>query len=109
MWAETKGPLGGRNTQGRGDGRMTTTPTVTLAEVVADLVAQTLPRCTPPLAQRLERAAIIALTAYAIHSAGDTVAVHCLQDWGTVYLVRGPECTCLDFAHRGGPCKHSLA
>jgi hypothetical protein len=88
---------------------VTTTPTVTLAEVVADLIARTLPRCTPPLAARLERAAAIALTPYAIHSAGDAVAVHCLQDWGTVYLVDGPRCTCPDFGHRGGPCKHSLA
>src|SRR3954471_17738903 len=85
------------------------TPTVTLAEVLAALVAEPPPHCTAPLAQRLERAAVIALTDYAIHSAGDAVAVHCLQDWGTVYLVDGPRCTCPDFGHRGGPCKHSLA
>src|SRR3954453_5363825 len=72
------------------------TPTVTIAEVVADLVAETLPRCTPALAQRLERAAVIALTPYAIHSAGDAVAVHCPEAWERAALARRPECTCPD-------------
>jgi hypothetical protein len=89
---------------------VSTSPTVTLAEVIAELVAATLPACTPPLAQRLERAAVIATTPYAIHAGSDdAVAVHCLSDWGTTYLVRGPACTCPDFANRGGPCKHRLA
>jgi hypothetical protein len=86
------------------------TPTISVADVIAELVAQTLPHCQPALAQRLERAAVIATTPYAIHAgADDAVAVHCLTDWGTTYLVRGPACTCPDFGHRGGPCKHSLA
>src|SRR5829696_9545600 len=83
---------------------------VSLAEVIADLVAQTLPACTPALAQRLERAARIATTPYAIHAGSVGVAVHCLQDWATVYLVTDDgRCTCPDFVNRGGPCKHRLA
>ena len=85
------------------------TPTVTLAEVLADLVAQTLPHCQPALAQRLKRAAVIATTPYAIHAGPNGTSVHCLTDWGTVYPVNGSACTCPDFANRGGPCKHSLA
>jgi hypothetical protein len=86
------------------------TPTLSVADVIAELVAQTLPACTPALAQRLERAAIIATTPYAIHAGSNGVAVHCLTDWATVYLVSDDgRCTCPDFGHRGGPCKHSLA
>jgi hypothetical protein len=89
---------------------VSTSPIVTLAEVIADLLAQTLPHCTPALAQRLERAARIATTPYAIHAGpDDAVAVHCLTNWDTTYLVRGPACTCPDFTNRGGPCKHRLA
>jgi hypothetical protein len=84
--------------------------TVTVADVIAELVAQTLPACAPALAQRLERAAIIATTPYAIHAGSTGVAVHCLQDWATVYLVSDDgRCTCPDFVNRGGPCKHALA
>jgi len=77
--------------------------------VIAELVAQTLPACTPALAQRLERAAVIAQTEFAIHAGPHGTSVHCLADWGTVYHVNGPACTCPDFGHRGGPCKHALA
>jgi len=87
----------------------TTSRTLSVAEVIADLVAQTLPACTPALAQRLERAAVIATTPYAIHAGPSGTSVHCLTDWGTVYAVNGAACTCPDFGHRGGPCKHSLA
>jgi hypothetical protein len=83
--------------------------TITVQEIIAELVADTLPRCAPALAQRLERAAVIATTPYAIHAGPDGVSVHCLTDWGTVYTVNGASCTCPDFANRGGPCKHSLA
>jgi hypothetical protein len=89
----------------------TSTPTLSVADVIADLLAQTLPACTPALAQRLERAAIIATTPYAIHAGSDdAVAVHCLTDWSTTYLVGDDGCcTCPDFVNRGGPCKHRLA
>jgi hypothetical protein len=85
------------------------TPTLSVAEIIAELVAQTLPRCAPPLAARLERAAIIATTPYAIHAGPHGTSVHCLTDWGIVYHVNGSACTCPDFGHCGGPCKHSLA
>jgi hypothetical protein len=88
---------------------MSTSPAITVAEIIAELVAQTLPQCAPPLAQRLERAAVIATTPYAIHAGPDGVSVHCLTDWGTVYTVNGAHCTCPDFLRRGGPCKHSLS
>jgi hypothetical protein len=86
------------------------TPIVTLAEVIADLLAQTLPACAPALAQRLERAAVIATTPYAIHAGSTGTAVHCLTDWATTFLVGDDgRCTCPDFVNRGGPCKHRLA
>jgi hypothetical protein len=86
------------------------TPTLSVADVIADLLAQTLPACTPALAQRLERAAVIATTPYAIHAGCTGTAVHCLTDWATVYLVSEDGCcTCPDFTNRGGPCKHRLA
>jgi hypothetical protein len=88
---------------------MATSPTLSVADVIAELVAQTLPACTPPLAQRLERAAVIATTPYAIHAGPHGTSVHCLTDWATVYHVNGAACTCPDFGHRGGPCKHALA
>ena len=87
------------------------TPTLSVADVIAELVAQTLPACTPALAQRLERAAVIAQTPYAIHAGSTGTAVHCLTDWSTTYLVDVAQhtCTCPDFGHRGGRCKHQLA
>jgi hypothetical protein len=89
---------------------MVTSPVLSVAQVIDELVAQTLPQCAPALAQRLERAARIACTPFAIHAgAHGTVAVHCPEAWERVYLVRGAACTCPDFLNRGGPCKHSLA
>ena len=87
------------------------TPTISVAEVIADLVAQTLPQCAPALARRLERAAIIVQTPNALHAGSSGVAVHCLTDWATVHLVDEAQhtCTCPDFTNRGGRCKHQLA
>jgi hypothetical protein len=86
------------------------TPTLSVADVIAELVAQTIPACPPALAQRLERAAVIATTPYAIHAGSTGTAVHCLTDWATTYLVGDDGCcTCPDFVNRGGPCKHALA
>jgi hypothetical protein len=88
---------------------MSTSPAITVAEIIAELVAATVPQCNAALAQRLERAARIATTRYAIHAGPLGTSVHCLSDWGTVYTVNGAQCSCPDFLRRGGPCKHSLA
>jgi SWIM zinc finger len=90
---------------------MVTSPTLSVADVIAELVAATRPHCTTPLVQRLERAAVIAQMPYAIHAGptADSTYVHCLQDWGTTYVVTAAGCTCPDFLNRGGLCKHMLA
>jgi hypothetical protein len=84
------------------------TPALSVAEVIAELVAAASAR-RPELASRLARAAQIALTDSAIHAGSAGVAVHCLADWAVVYHVNGARCTCPDSQYRAVLCKHALA
>jgi len=61
----------------------------------------------PELASRLERAAFILLLR-PILKEGDGWRVGS-EDGRRWHAIQGGRCSCQDFQHRGGPCKHLLA